>query len=318
MKAVAVIGKNYGDEGKGHAVAYFAEHYPENTLVVKHNGGAQAGHTVETEDCRFVFHQFGAGSFSNKATFLYKTFLFDPLKVQEEKEALSQCIETVPDLYVDTRCRITTVYDVLMNQYIEERRGRARHGSCGMGIWETVLRNQSKYLLTVNHLYNQSLPYVVAKLRKIRDEYCCERLRNKYHDDDFLSWRDGLFMDDVLLENAAYAIMTGINSVKVVTDIRSLLGKFDHFIFEGAQGLLLDGDGNEYNPYSTPSATGIKNVLDFHNEMGLSADQTHLEVCYVTRSYITRHGVGPLENECSKDNINESMEIGRASCRERV
>ena len=62
-----VIGKNLGDEGKGLAVDFFCGQVPD-TLVVNHNGGSQAGHTVETNGKRFVFHQLSAGSFCGADT----------------------------------------------------------------------------------------------------------------------------------------------------------------------------------------------------------------------------------------------------------
>ena len=71
----AVIGNNYGDEGKGLAVDYLT--LSGHNLVVRHNGGAQAGHTVDKEDRRFVFHELSSGSFNGADTYWASTFLPD-------------------------------------------------------------------------------------------------------------------------------------------------------------------------------------------------------------------------------------------------
>ena len=73
MKAIAVIGKNFGDEGKGLVCASFAKK-EKRTLIVKHNGGGQAGHTVEDESGkRFIHHQIGSGAEYGADTLLADT-----------------------------------------------------------------------------------------------------------------------------------------------------------------------------------------------------------------------------------------------------
>ena len=88
----AVIGKNYGDEGKGLTVDHLCTG-DEKPLVIRHNGGAQSGHTVETDGKRFVFHQLSSGSFHGADTFWAGTYLPDLYKLQEEIncESLPRC-----------------------------------------------------------------------------------------------------------------------------------------------------------------------------------------------------------------------------------
>ena len=83
----AVIGAVYGDEGKGRLVDYLASLTP--TLVVRHNGGAQAGHTVVTpEGLRHVFHHFGSGTFVGSPTYLSRFFIVNPLIWSQEASVL--------------------------------------------------------------------------------------------------------------------------------------------------------------------------------------------------------------------------------------
>ena len=82
----AVAGKNYGDEGKGLATDYFVlkrTSCPSDSLVIRHNGGAQAGHTVDMSDGRrFVFHQLSSGSFRGASTLWADTFMPDLYKLE--------------------------------------------------------------------------------------------------------------------------------------------------------------------------------------------------------------------------------------------
>ena len=84
-RVLAIIGKGFGDEGKGLATDYFCRQ-ASDTLVIKHNGGAQAGHTVEPEGKRFVFHQLSAGSFCGADTFWADSYYPDLYKLGEEME----------------------------------------------------------------------------------------------------------------------------------------------------------------------------------------------------------------------------------------
>ena len=140
MKARAVIGSNYGDEGKGLITDYLCHKY-ESDIVVRSNGGAQAGHTVETpKGDRHVFGHFSSGFFNGATTYLSKYFVANPFLFWKEYHILSKYRLDNRVLF-DPRCIITTPYDMLINQMIEDRRGENKHGSCGVGFGETIQRN---------------------------------------------------------------------------------------------------------------------------------------------------------------------------------
>ena len=92
----AVIGNNYGDEGKGLAVDHLT--LSGHNLVVRHNGGAQAAHTVDREDKRFVFHELSSGSFNGADTYWASTFLPDLYKLEEEINKGSQAQAVVTEM----------------------------------------------------------------------------------------------------------------------------------------------------------------------------------------------------------------------------
>lgn len=301
MVVKVVIGANFGDEGKGLMTDYFCHQSAlrgEKCLVVLHNGGAQRGHTVVTPDGkRHVFHHFGSGTFAGADTFLSKDFILNPMVFRQEWEELKS-IEIAPKVYVYPECRVTTPYDMIANQVIEESRKNKRHGSCGIGIFETIKRYENGY------------GFLLGMLRENRDlisftmvdskEYIYRMLKNESIEikDE---WReiiesDGLsnrYMDDLKF------MINHIHSSDMY-----IMPDYDCVVFEGGQGILLDQNNKDYFPHLTPSNTGINNPLKIISNMHCKPD---IEVCYVTRTYLTRHGAGRLDGECDKEEINPDM-----------
>lgn len=96
------------------------------------------------------------------------------------------------------------------------------------------------------------------------------------------------------------------NRYVITADPSQVLEPFDTVICEGAQGLLLDEDNTEYYPHLTPSHTGLFNVSRLLASARI--EPASLDVLYVTRSYVTRHGGGRLDHECRKEGINPFMQ----------
>jgi len=290
MKTTAVIGANFGDEGKGLMTDYFSA---KDSLVVRYNGGAQAGHTVVTPDGkRHVFGHFGSGSFVGAATFLGPEFLVNPLLWKKELNTLrSMGIE--PKMGFSHQCRMTLPYDMLINEAVERARGNGRHGSCGLGINETVTR-----CLSGREAY--SYPWIVNSLTRketkeriisIRDGYCRKRIKDLglSPDPKFFD----LFNSDSLLENFLTVLDEFTNQTTYIHHGNALeFFGVESVVFEGAQGLLLDED-HEFFPHVTRSKTGLKNILELCKDWQIE----ELDVVYATRAYMTRHGVGPFPSE---------------------
>lgn len=287
MSVNVVIGAGLGDEGKGLITDFFCDTNERDTVVVRFNGGAQAGHTVVTpEGKRHVFHHVGSGTFSGAGTFLSKHMVCHPMFFEDELNELNN-MGISEDVLVDPRAVITTPYDIMINQALEMSRGNERHGSCGMGFGETIERKEKDssgiYTLTVNDLYKSGVP--LMKLRNIRDQYVPKRL----NDLKLPPLEDHLKSDNILerfLEDLSF-----FRQNTWISDLDYLSDHYD-IVFEGAQGLLLDMDYGSF-PHVTRSNTGLKNVIDLAREASIE----ELEVTYVTRCYTTRHGAGPLPYE---------------------
>jgi adenylosuccinate synthase len=290
--AEVVIGANFGDEGKGLTTDYLAARAEGEAVVVRFNGGAQAGHTVMTPDgTRHVFSHFGSGSFAGAATFLSRFFVCNPLLFMKEYELLKKACPH-PDLHADDRAPVTTPYDMMINQIAEESRGNGRHGSCGMGFGETIERHMSSaFPVSVADLKDTAA--LKVKLRHIREEWMPGRLEALGVTDIPQVWQERIssagVLDKFLEDTGRFLQMVKPAGPTYLADTRQKV------IFEGAQGLLLDQNRGWF-PHVTRSHTGIRNVLALAQEAGIGA----LDVYYITRAYATRHGAGPLPHELGK------------------
>ena len=295
-----VIGANFGDEGKGLMTDYFCSNFPKNkeVLNVRFNGTCQAGHTVVKNEKRHIFSHFGAGSFNkNVVTFLTSDFYVNPILFNKEYDELIG-LGIKPIVIIDSNAPVVTFFDMLYNRVIESSRGENRHGSCGMGLWEALLRGRADYVLTVDDL-KKGIRKLSNQIIDIRDNYFSEKFKqdgiefNGAVVDD-IDWFDEDIIDKYIFEAKIMLERVTIENEKFV------LNRFDNIVFEGAQGLLLDWMNREYMPYLTASRTGLFNV---NRLLKLIEEPFDFEVCYMTRSYFTRHGAGPLKTEVENKEI---------------
>jgi adenylosuccinate synthase len=291
--ASIAIGGNWGDEGKGHEVDILCANKP-STLNVRFNGGSQASHTVVTPDGkRHAFRHFGAGTFAGAITYLSEDFIVNVMEFDQERRQLAKSFDVQPLEYVNPNCIVTTPWDIYINQGIEALRGNKRHGSCGLGINETVIRSMyDQYKITVLDFF--SLSKLKAKLEKIQDEYVALRLKTEYN----ISISDIPEKYRLLLTRSEnidifmFYVNEFISNVQVMDD--SVILRWDNVVFEGAQGLLLDQNNRQFAPYLTTSNTGIKNVMKILKNVGYTGKT---DIYYLSRCYMTRHGAGPFPTE---------------------
>lgn len=301
-----VVGANFGDEGKGLMTDYFCNELSQNgdVLNIRHNGGAQAGHTVVSPDGkRHVFSHFGAGSFNpHVATYLSKDFILNPILFCKELDTLKNEFHMYPKVYINKACRVTVPYDMMINQIAERARGAARHGSCGVGINETVLRYRTTMfgypqdkLLSVERILSTPLDHILLDIRK---RYVPARLEKLGVNNITLKEYE-LINSDVIIYNWIKQLEEMLAYCMLIDD--GIVGSYDNLVFEGAQGLLLDNDYKAFAPHLTTSKTGSHNPKNILIDSGLTDVDT--VVCYVTRSYFTRHGAGPFPTECTKNTL---------------
>lgn len=256
-----VIGLGFGDEGKGMFVDHLCPYHSNpKYLVVRFSGGHQVGHTVTDGINTHIFSNFGSGTLKSVPTYWSKYCTVEPVGLIREYLTLKEK-RTYIRLYIDEKCPIVTPYDINHNLNQEKKN---KHGSCGVGFGATINRQEHKYSLTYGDLFHKKI--FLAKLDLIKKYY------------------GNVNLDTKEFERASY-IITNNNWIKKVTG----LPEYDHYIFEGSQGLLLDQNFGFF-PNVTRSNLGLKNVIEIlgHN---------HFELFLISRAYQTRHGNGFMTNE---------------------
>lgn len=298
IKIDAIIGSGFGDEGKGKTTAFIAANSPLKSIVIRFNGGAQAGHTFEGEiagrQIRHIFSHLGSAAFFGKPTFLSKYFITNPILFRDEYRAIERRIK-VPNIYVSGESLVTTPFDMMLNRIVESSRFE-RHGSVGLGINETIKRSEiEKFKLTVSDLYEYNL---IDKLNLIKDEWIPIRIEHFKNDPnvDKNALSQQLEYLNVDLNNVINNFITDCEFFTFNTFILNdskLTFYFDHLIFEGAQGLALDMDHKNF-PFVTNSKTDLTNVLKL---LDLNFCVDPITVWFPMRCYSTKHGAGLFMNE---------------------
>jgi adenylosuccinate synthase len=289
--AWVVAGLGFGDEGKGTITDAIVRRESAR-LVVRYNGGAQAAHHVVCTDGRWhSFHQFGSGSFADARTHLSRFMLVDPFQLQREARTLLQngVVHPWGRISVDHRCLVTTPYQQAMNRIREVARLDGRHGSCGMGIGETVNDELTGRPVVRIKMLGKFMP-LRDTLEAIRKEKLSDALalgvRGEYLD---------LLKSTTLSEHYARRYLDVAALLPQRQDADVLDTAIGPVVFEGAQGALLDQDCG-FAPHTTWSKTSAQNALALIAELGRNIPT---EVVGVVRSYATRHGAGPLPTELS-------------------
>ena len=290
MEIKIIIGANYGDEGKGLAADYFAGQAKGEILGVLTNGTAQRGHTVTLTDGRtHIFHHFSSGTFQGADTYICKDFTVNPIIFVKE---LVELMFKSNRFYVHPECKVATPFDMLRN--LQERRISGLHNTCGAGYWNTLERYDSDIEpLTFGE---------IIKMDPIQLEYSLNQIY-KYH---FTEYSPLLTDIDIkgLIQHFIDDITVMARWVEIAND--SILSKYDTIIFENGQGLLI-GQQNSYAnwDFCTPSDTGVYIPMRIIENNHLLAHE--IEVCYISRTYLTRHGDGPLDHICSSQDINPEI-----------
>ncbi len=271
-----VLGTFFGDEGKGLTTSYLAQ--SPNHLVIRFNGGFQAGHTVIKGDRRHVFSSFGSGTLNHAHTYWSEYCPVYPTAFNNERDALLKS-GINPAYYVHPLAPVTTIYDLEFNRATERWRNQ-KHGSVGVGFGATMARHEESHIkLYVKDLFYEAI--FVHKLELIR----------KYYEQA----ARGMGMDYFVKDSEAASFENHVRKFKEgahCSTLAEIKGRYNNFVFEGAQGIMLDMD-HGFFPNVTRSNTTSKNAMQIIKENGLPVP----EICYVMRSYLTRHGNGFMPNE---------------------
>lgn len=293
-EALIVVDLAYGDSGKGTIVDYLVRTRGAHT-VVRFNGGPQAGHNVVTTDGRHhTFAQFGSGTFVvGVKTLLSRFMLIEPYALLNEAKHLASVgvDDALERLVIDARCPVITPAHQAANRLRELYRGSAAHGTCGLGIGETMaeLIERPELVIRAGELGDRRI--VREKLRATvdRKRAACDALLGASQQ-AAETLTDPSWID-VAVDN--YAILAGRVTIGSADEINRILGAPGTIIFEGAQGVLLD-ESFGFHPHTTWSTTTAANAQTLLDEAGFAGKRTRIGVL---RTYATRHGTGPFVTE---------------------
>lgn len=299
-EALLVVDLGFGDAGKGTVTDYLVRRRGAHT-VVRFNGGAQAGHNVVTPDGRHhTFAQLGAGSFvPGVRTHLARHMVVHPLALLVEARHLAAA--GVPDA-LD---RLTASADALAitpaqqsaNRLRELARGASAHGTCGVGVGETVADalDDPAAAVRVGDLFDRRALRRKAVALQQRKRAALGGVLRALGDDPRAARERRALEDEAVVDAWIDALVPLRSRAWVVDDahLATLLDAPGAVVFEGAQGVLLD-EWRGFHPHTTWSTCTFANALALLAAHGYDGRVARLGVL---RAYATRHGQGPFPTE---------------------
>lgn len=306
MSAFIVLGAQWGDEGKGKMTDYLAE---EANVVVRYQGGNNAGHTVEVGDKQYKLHLIPSGILHDeKLNVIGNGVVVDPMAFFSEIDYLrEEGVKVTPEkLIVSDRAHVIMPYHKVLDKLKEKARGKNDIGTTGKGIGPCYTDKFERCGIRVCDLIDKEVfkEKLMANI-EMKNKYIVNVLGG-----------EELSFDEIYEEYSKYGEklkpFVKDTSVRVYDEIK----KDKTVLFEGAQGMLLDIDYGTY-PYVTSSNTTAGGVS---NGVGIGPNMI-TNVVGIAKAYTTRVGKGPfpteLENETGEWIRQKGHEYGVTTGRSR-
>lgn len=282
MKTLAIIGSQWGDEGKGKITDTIGAHAD---YIVRYQGGNNAGHTIIVNGVKTVLHLIPSGVLhSHCQSVISHGVAFDPQAFLDELSRVQQSVKVDhTNLKISQNCNIITSYHKLLDG-LREGHGKIKIGTTGKGIGPCYEDRASRRGIKLSVLMDMDQ-------LKERLEVCLEEkktLFEKLYQIDYPS----------IEEEAQRLFELGQKIKPFICDTFSLLAKASddkkNILYEGAQGVLLDIDFGTY-PYVTSSNTSLGGIHTGSFVPSHGVD----EILGITKAYTTRVGEGPFPTELS-------------------
>ena len=295
MSAFIVLGAQWGDEGKGKMTDYLAE---DANVVVRFQGGNNAGHTVVVGNQEYKLHLIPSGIlYDDKLNVIGNGVVLDPQALFEEIDYLEGVgVKVTPDkLIISDRAQLIMPYHKILDKLKEKARGKNNIGTTGKGIGPCYTDKFERSGIRVCDLMH---PEVFAEKLKENVE-----MKNAYITK--VLGGEAVSFEEILNKYLEYGKKlkpyVQDTSVRVYNDIKDN----KTVLFEGAQGMLLDIDYGTY-PYVTSSNTTAGGVA---NGVGIGPNMITNAVG-ITKAYTTRVGKGPFPTELLDETGNWIREKG--------
>ncbi len=288
MPSVAVVGVQWGDEGKGKVVDALTG---EADIVVRYGGGANAGHTVYVGEDRFVLHLIPSGILHpGKVCVIGNGVVIDPDALLEEiAELRKRGIEIDPErLKISERAHVVMPYHIALDRWREQRAGKARIGTTGRGIGPCYTDKTARVGVRMCDLASPALEERIRAAIAEKEPFLRD-VAPEAVDVARLLARCRRWAEELVLPRGPRAAPFVADTV---TYLHIQLDRGKRVLFEGAQGALLDVDFGTY-PYVTSSNAGIGGLC-----AGTGVPPAKVgRIVGVAKAYTTRVGEGPFPTE---------------------
>lgn len=281
MANIAVVGAQWGDEGKGKIVDLLTKGVD---VVARYQGGHNAGHTVVINNEKFILHVIPSGILhKNKTCIIGNGVVIDPKSLIEEIKGLEQRgIHIDKNLFISENAHLIMPYHVVLESICEQVKGSKKIGTTKRGIGPAYVDKMSRTGIRVVDLRDGKVLKEKIKANLSEVNYLLE---NRYK-------AKRINPEKLYAEYMKYACYLAPFITDTVTLINNFIDKGKKVLFEGAQGTLLDVDHGTY-PYVTSSSASVGGVCT-----GLGVPPTKIdEVLGVAKAYTTRVGGGPFPTE---------------------
>jgi adenylosuccinate synthase len=287
-----ILGLQWGDEGKGKIVDFFAPNYD---LVARFQGGPNAGHTLYVGDKKVVLHQIPSGIFhQNTINLIGNGVVLDPVTLKRECDTVASFgIDVKKNLFISERTNLILPTHRALDKASELQKGDGKIGSTLKGIGPAYMDKTGRNAIRVGDLLDKNFTTQYIKLRLKHQKL----LDNFHFNEEISAWEEEFF--------EALEFLRTLNVVNGEYFINDHISKGKKVLAEGAQGSMLDIDFGTF-PFVTSSNTISAGVC---NGLGV-APQKIREVLGVTKAYCTRVGGGPFPTELHDATGEELRKIG--------
>lgn len=289
----AVVGANWGDEGKGKITDMLAQ---DADVVVRFQGGANAGHTIKNDYGKFALHTLPSGVFSqNTVNVIGSGVALDVTKFFNEVKDITSKGVPMPKIMISDRCQIVMPYHVLFDQYEEERLGKAAFGSTKSGIAPFYSDKFAKIGFQVNELFDDEL--IKSKLEKALVQKNC-LLEHLYH-------KPLLSIDELHETLVKYREMLEPYVFDTASFIEQALKDGKTVLMEGQLGTLKDTDHGIY-----PMVTSSNTIASYSAVSAGIPPYEIKQIITVVKAYSSAVGGGAFVSEIFGDEADELRNRG--------
>ena len=278
-----ILGLQWGDEGKGKIVDYFA---PKYDVIARFQGGPNAGHTLYVDGKKIVLHQVPSGIFhENKINLIGNGVVLDVITLKKECESIASFgVDYRKSLYISERTHLILPTHRAIDRASEAAKGKEKIGSTLKGISPAYMDKTGRNGIRVGDLLGKNFG---AQYKRLRSKH--QQILDNFAFDEDISHDEEAFFE-------ALEFLKTLQVVQGEYFINDALQKGKKVLAEGAQGSMLDVDFGTF-PYVTSSSTVTAGV---GSGLGI-APQKIKEVIGITKAYCTRVGSGPFPTELHDD-----------------